>query len=152
VADRTTEAFDNASLVQSLTVSEERLRVAVEAARLGAWDWDIPGGPVTWSTMTERIHGLDEGTFEGTFEACQHTIHPADRERVTAAVRRAVEERTEYHAVYRIIRPDGEVGWLESSGRLLYDATGAPERLLGVCLDITERKRSEEQLHDSLLA
>jgi PAS domain S-box-containing protein len=151
IADRAAAAIDNTSLLEKLTHSEGQLRVALEAGRLGAWAWDIPAGKVTWSTMLEQIHGLEAGTFEGTFEAYQRDIHPEDRERVLSTIGRATEERTDHHVVYRIVRPDGEVRWVEGQGRLLYDAAGAPQRLVGVCLDVTERTRSEEQLHQMVL-
>jgi PAS domain S-box-containing protein len=152
VADRTTAAFDNAELLQSLTLSEERVRVALEAGHLGAWDWDIPAGNVSWSSTLEQIHGLEPGSFPGTFEAFKRYVHPEDRERVLDTIRRALAERSDYQVVYRITRPDGETRWLEAIGRLLCDATGAPQRLIGVCGDVTERKKSEEQLRDTLLA
>jgi PAS domain S-box-containing protein len=152
VADRAAAAFDNTNLLQKLTGSEEQLRVALEAGRLGAWDWDIPNGKVSWSSMLEQLHGLDPGTFPGTFEAYQHDIHPEDREHVLSTITRAVEERTDHHIVYRIVRPEGQVRWVEAHGRLLCDPAGAPQRLVGVCLDVTERRQSEEQLRQLVLA
>ena len=152
VADRAAAALDNASLLEKLARSEEQLRVALEAGRLGAWDWDIPAQRVTWSTMLEKIHGLDAGSFAGTFEAYQHDMHPEDRERVLSTIARAVEQRTDYDIVYRIIRPDGEVRWVEAHGTLLCNPAGMPQRLVGVCVDVTERRRSEEQLHEMILA
>src|SRR5262249_26844250 len=71
VADRAAAVLENASLVQQLAHSEEQLRIALEAGRLGAWDWNIAAGKVTWSAMLEQIHGLDPGAFEGTFEGYQ---------------------------------------------------------------------------------
>ena len=152
VADRAAAALENANLLQKLTRSEEQVRVALEAGSLGAWEWDIPAGKVTWSTTLERIHGLDPGSFGGTFEAYQHDIHPEDRARVIATITHAVEERSEHHIVYRIVTPAGETRWLEAHGRLLCDPSGAPQRLIGVCLDITERRRSEEQLQQLVVA
>ena len=152
VADRAAAALDNANLLQELTRSEEQVRVALEAGSLGAWEWDIPAGKVTWSTTLERIHGLAPGSFGGTFEDYQHDIHPEDRQRVIETISRAVEERTEHHVVYRIVRPDGEVRWLEAHGRLLCDPSGVPQRLIGVCVDVTERRRSEEQLQQLVTA
>jgi PAS domain S-box-containing protein len=152
VANRAAVALENTNLLEKLVHSEEQLRVALEAGRLGAWEWDIPGSRVTWSTVLERIHGLDTGTFPGTFEAYQRDIHPDDRAHVLASISQAVENRTDHHVVYRIVRPDGETRWLEAHGRLLCDATGTPKRLVGVCVDITERKRSEEQLRHMVLA
>ncbi len=152
VADRAAAALDTANLLQNLARSEEQLRVALEAGRLGAWDWDIPGGKVTWSAMLEEIHGLEAGGFEGTFDAYQYDIHPEDRDNVLATIRRAVEQRTDHHIVYRINRPDGETRWLEASGRLLCDSAGAPQRLVGVCLDVTDRRNADDQLRHTLLA
>jgi PAS domain S-box-containing protein len=152
VADRAAVAIDNANLLQKLAHSEEQLRVALEAGRLGAWDWDIPRQQVAWSAMLERIHGLEEGTFGGDFEAYQRDIHPEDRERVLSTITQIVEQRADYYVSYRIIRPDGEVRWLEAYGKLLCDPAGALQRLVGVCADITDRKKAEEQLSETLLA
>jgi PAS domain S-box-containing protein len=152
VADRAAVALENMNLLDKLAHSEEQLRVALEAGRLGAWDWDIPANKVTWSAMLEKIHGLDAGTFPGTFDAYQLDIHPEDRERVLAAISHAVADRTDHHVVYRIVLPDGETRWLEANGRLLCDAAGTPRRLVGVCVDITERRRSEAQLRQMVLA
>jgi PAS domain S-box-containing protein len=152
VADRAAVAADNANLLLKLARSEEQLRVALEAGRLGAWDWDIPAQQVTWSAMLECIHGLQEGTFGGDFAAYQRDIHPEDRERVLSTIGRIVEERTDYYVSYRIIRPDGEVRWLEAYGKLLCDAAGTPQRLVGVCADITDRTKAEARLRETLLA
>ncbi len=151
-ADRAAVAIDSANLLQKLARSEEQLRVALEAGRLGAWDWDIPARQVTWSAVLERIHGLEQGTFGGDFEAYQRDIHPEDRERVLSTITRIVEERTDYYVSYRIIRPDGEVRWLEAYGKLLCHPPNTPQRLVGVCADITDRRKAEEQLRETLLA
>lgn len=152
VADRATLALDTQHLLEELTRSEEHLRVALEAGRLGAWEWEIAAGKVSWSTMLESIHGFDEGEFPGTFEAYQHDIHPDDRDLVIATIARTVEARTDYHVVYRIIRRDGETRWLEAKGRLLCDPRGAPQRLVGVCCDVTAQRKAEAHLHQTLLA
>src|SRR5262249_1462685 len=129
-----------------------QLRVALEAGRLGAWEWDIATEKVTWSATLERIHGIPEGTFGGSFHAYQRDIHPEDRDRVLASISRIVEDRVDHYIMYRIIRPDGQVRWLEAHGKLLCDASGAPKRLVGVCADITERKEADERLRETLLA
>jgi PAS domain S-box-containing protein len=152
VADRAAVALESANLLQKLAHSEEKLRVALEAGKLGAWDWDIPAQQVTWSTMLEKIHGLAPGSFAGTFEAYQRDIHPEDRERVLLSIARVLEERTSHHALYRIVLPDGELRWLEAHGTLLCGPTGTPQRMIGVCLDVTERRKSEEQLRETMQA
>lgn len=128
---------------RALRTSEEHLRVALEAARLGTWSWDLATQRVQWSDTLERIHGLEPGTFGGDFEAYQRDIHPEDRDRVLATVRHSLNG--EPHVLkYRIIRPDGEVRWLEAHGRLLRDAAGEPVRMVGVCTDVTDRQQSEQ--------
>lgn len=127
---------------------EERLRLALEAGRLGAWEWDLRDGGVVWSPELEAIHGLAPGAFEGTFEAFQRDMHPDDRERVLGEIRQVVHEgRPEYRVEYQIVRPDGQVRWLEASGRLVKGPNGSAERMLGVCSDATERKRNERRYH-----
>ena len=67
-------------------LSEERLRIALDAGRMGAWEWDVAGGRVHWSDTLQRIHGLVPGTFRGTFEEYQSDIHPEDKERVLGQI------------------------------------------------------------------
>ena len=125
-----------------LRSSEERTRLALEAGRMGAWQYFIADRRIEWSDALARLHGRAPGTLPDTFEAYQAQVYPDDRERVIAAVKRSLHEG-EHHVVYRIIRPDGVVRWLDARGRLLRDATGEPQRLVGVCTDVTEARRAE---------
>ncbi len=120
--------------------------MALEAGRMGTWDWDIPGRRISWSPTLERLHGLEPGSFGGTFDDYQADMHPEDRERVLAAIQEAVSRRRNYAVEYRIVRPDGAVRWLEARGRLFLDDDGEPVKMAGVCSDVTERKRGEEVL------
>jgi PAS domain S-box-containing protein len=130
--------------------SEERLRIAMEVGRMGAWEWDIVGQRVHWSEELQRIHGLVPGTFGGTFEEYQADIHPDDRERVLGQIPKTFAG-AEHHLKYRIIRPsDGAVRWLEARGELFRDAEGNPLRLLGICTDVTEREEQQQALAAAL--
>jgi len=124
--------------------SEQRLRLALETASTGTWEWTIASGQVRWSPSLEAMHGFAPGAFPGTFEAFKTDIHPDDRDAMEAAIRRALE-RGEHRMEYRIVRPDGTVRWLEGRGEVFSDGAGRPQRMVGVCLDITDRKRSEEE-------
>jgi len=126
------------------TDAEERLRLAIEAARLGPWEWDIITGKVHWSAALEQIHGIPVGSFDGTFESWKRDIHPDDLERVLATVSEGLERKTGHNMEYRIVQPSGRIRWLEVRSRLLCDADGKPARMMGVCLDVTERKQIEE--------
>ncbi|MFG0329726.1 MAG: PAS domain S-box protein [Phycisphaerales bacterium] len=133
----------------ALRESEERLTMAMKAGRMGAWEWDIRTNEIRWSSTLEEIHGLEPGSFGGTFADFQADMHPDDRDRVLKTIRRSVDERTDYHIEYRMIRPDGRLGWLEARGRLLLDKDGEPLRMAGVCADVTERKQAERALRMS---
>ncbi len=129
-----------------LQETNERLKIALEAGRMGAWEWEIRTGRVSWSPSLEQIHGVPPGPFGGTFEDFERDIYADDRPRVRAAIERTLHERTDYELEYRIIRPDGQLTWLEARGRLFLGDDGQPERMTGVCMDISERKAAEAEL------
>jgi PAS domain S-box-containing protein len=130
---------------RALRERDERLRLSLEAGGLGTWEWMLPTGRIVWSPALEAIHGLAPGTFGGTFDAFESVVHADDRDRVRASVRAALEHG-EDRAEYRVVRPDGGVRWIEGRGVAFYDATGRPERLVGVCADVTEDKRADARV------
>ncbi len=130
---------------ESLRESEQRLRLALEAGKMGSWEWNIATNQVIWSPTLERIHGLEPGTFPGTFEAYQSDIHPDDREYVLKNITKSLEEG-EHHIEYRLVLPDDSMRWVEARGRLFRDEVGRPVKMVGVCIDVTERKTFEESL------
>ena len=125
--------------------SERRLDLAITAGHMGAWEWDITSGAVRWSFELERIHGLEPGTFDGTLDAYRRDVHPDDADRVSAAIAAALDAPgSAYEIEYRIVRPDGATRWLGATGRVVADGDGRPCQMLGICRDVTERKRAEE--------
>jgi PAS domain S-box-containing protein len=134
---------------QALRDGEQRMRFALDAANIGTWDWDIESGRVHWSENMERIHGQLPGTFAGNVEAFREGIHSDDRERVEQAVQQALEGNGKYHAEYRQARADGSFVWMEAHGQVTYDSSNRPKSMMGVCRDISERKRSEEALREA---
>jgi PAS domain S-box-containing protein len=122
--------------------SAERLRFALDAASMGTWDWDLQRQSVQWSDNLARIHGLPADVFDGTFASYEREIHPDDRERVYASIRRAVAEGVPHEVEYRIVAPDGTVRWCEGKGRVEYEG-GQPVRMSGVCMMVTRRKEAE---------
>ena len=127
-------------------LSEERLRLALEAAQMGIWDWDILSGKVMHSHTTEVIHGLDPSSFEGTFKSFLSNLHPEDQELVTHALHSTLKEGSDYNIEFRILWPDGSVRWVASKGQVYYDNTGKAVRMTGINMDITDRKRAQEEL------
>ena len=134
---------------EALRASEERLDLAQRAGHIGTFDWNIRSGTVTWSATKEELYGLPAGGFGGRYEDWFQTVHPDDRERAEAERHQAIAERTELNSEFRIIRPDGQTRWMLSKGKVFYAGDGAPLRMIGVSLDITERKRTEDELRDA---
>ena len=129
-----------------LQESEERLRLALMAANMGIWDWDINNDRVTWSENVSRLFGVTHDAFVGTRDGFIDLVHPDDRPSVAHAIIKAVETGGAYDIEHRIRQPHGEVRWIGCRGRVLCDPDSRPYRLLGTVQDITERKQGEEQL------
>jgi PAS domain S-box-containing protein len=130
-----------------LRESEERLKLALTAAKMGAWERDLESNKVFWSRETHEILGIEN--FSGSLDAFKSLLHPDDAAPVLAAVDRAIADRSLYQSEFRIIRPGGETRWLSNFGRAEYDENGKPLRLIGTVQDITDRKRTEEAVRDS---
>ena len=131
---------------RALRNSEARLAMALEAGSMGVFEWEIRSGKVTWSPQLESIHGLRPGSFGETIEDFLSDMHPDDVKRVLEDLRHSLDTRTGYTTTYRITRPDGQSAWLESRGRVVLGQHDEPERVRGIVMDITDRKRTEEEL------
>ena len=134
---------------EATRLREEQLRVALDAARMGTWEWTVGTDQVRWSAGLELIHGLEPGTFAGTYQAFLADVHPEDRALVERTIREALAGG-QHHVEYRIVRPDGSVRWVEGRGDVSRDARGRPVRMLGVCADVTARKMGEAERLDLL--
>lgn len=131
---------------QSLRASEERLCLALSASRMGVWEWDLRTDAVFCTPQCHEI--LPMSDFGGKLEDLVRAIHPEDAARVMAAARRAIAERSEYSAEFRIVRPDG-TRWVANFGRADYSENGEPVRLVGTVQDITERHQAAERLRQA---
>ncbi len=134
---------------QALRESEQRLRLALAAGQMGTWEWSLETNKVVWSPSLEAIHGLQPGSFAGTFEAYAEDIHPDDRDKVRNSITRALESGSDHHLEYRIIWPDGSLHWVEARGKVFRNDAAVPVRMTGVCIDVTDRKQAEEALRES---
>ncbi len=138
-------------LGDALRTSEDRLRRAQEAGRLGTWDWNVRTNELVWDGV-ERVHGVEAGSFGGSFEAYLADMHPDDRERVTSGIAAAAESGGEVDVEYRIVWPDGSVHWVAGNGRAFPGEDGRTERMMGTCQDITRRKLAEDELRGAIAA
>ncbi len=150
VAERTWLAVERAQAEQALRESEARLRLALQVGRMGTWDWDMQTDTVTWSEGHFTILGLLPFECQPSYQLWVSSIHPEDLAGVEAAIQQAMKTKTEYHHEYRTVWPDGSVHWTEARGQFSYDPQGQPKQMIGVIIDISERK-SVEQEREQLL-
>ncbi len=127
----------------------QQLILALEAANIGIWDWDLLTNHVIWSIGHERLFGLPPGTFLGTYNAVIDCIHPDDREKVISASYQACTPRYDFHQEFRVIWPDSSIHWIESKGKCVYNDEAQAVRMLGTVMEITERKQAEVTLKES---
>ncbi len=130
---------------QELRKNQERLRLAIEASQIGTWDWDIVTGRVHWDEYMGPLFGLQRGQAIETFEDFLGAVHPEDRARARETLSRTMSEPADYSVEFRIIWPDGSVHYLTTRGRS-YSEAGKLLRMTGVCVDITQSKRSEDEI------
>lgn len=132
-----------------LRESEERLRLATQAGRIGIWDWDIGANRVSWTDSLYTIHGISRSEFNGKVEGFAALVHPGDRERVSIAIQRSLKSTEPYELEFRALRPDGTTIWLFTNAVVLRDPNGQGVRMLGATVDITELKLTELALRES---
>ncbi len=133
-------------LEQTASANAERLRRSQAFANIGTWDWNILTGMVYWSESVAPLFGHQAGELETTYENYLAALHPDDRNRLVQAVNACVEEGTEYNIEHRVIWPDGQIRWLQGKGDVVRAADGTPVQMLGVVIDIHERKMAELSL------
>jgi PAS domain S-box-containing protein len=152
--DAERRAAEEANRTREALFERTRFALAVEATDLGIWDWNIETQEVHWSARQKEIWGL-EPDAPVTYETWRDSLHPEDRERVLAAVRRTTGEGStgDQRLEHRIVRPTGGVRWISSRGRMLYEeGSGRPLRLIGTVLDVTNRTLADHQLKEALAA
>lgn len=134
-----------AQLASDLRESEERMTLAAEAAGFGIWMWSVTPNQVWASERWLSLFGFTPGA-DLSFEKVIQRIHPEDREFVERAVRLAIRDGVDYTGEYRVVLPEGTERWISARGRMFLDANGKPARMLGASLDITERRKADEEL------
>jgi len=134
----------------ALTGEHETARVlselAIDAAGIGTFDWDLGSGRLTWDERLLELFGIGRDAFEGTIEAFETRLHPDDLPRVTRTLAEAVETGGAFQAEYRVVLPDGRTRWLDARGRALLGPDGTAVRLLGAAYDATARQEQETRV------
>ncbi|MGP1385673.1 MAG: diguanylate cyclase [Thainema sp.] len=133
----------------SLRESEGRLKLALDATQMGIWELDLLTKQSTWSESCEVLYGLAPGSFEGTQAAFLRQVHPDDLEFVQQYLAQVTQQDTELSHEFRIVHPDGSVHWVLERGQIFYDEDGSAVRILGISIDITDRKQFEAFLQQA---
>jgi PAS domain S-box-containing protein len=142
-------ALTNQRQADARQASEGRLRLAVTGGNVGIWEWDVAANRVCGSDQLQAMFGWPAATAEVGFDAFLDAIHRDDRAAVEQALRCSVHWGVDYDVEYRIVRPDGAVRWIAAKGGAEYAGTSTPVRMMGVALDITDRKEAENDLRRS---
>jgi PAS domain S-box-containing protein len=132
---------------QALRESEERLRLAAQAGRMFAYSWDAASDVIERSGESTGILGVSQGEV-ATGAALAAMVHPEDREKLQATLAGLTVEHPNLRITYRMIRPDGAVIWLERNSRAYFDEGGKLKQVVGMVIDVTERKQAEEKLRE----
>jgi PAS domain S-box-containing protein len=134
----------------SLAESEKRFNRAIEAARMGTWEWDVASGRLAGSPGREALHGRPPGSV-ATIEALMAVVHPEDRDGLAETLRKALAgvEGGRFTAEFRSVWPDGTERWMRTQGRAEFAENGVPVRVLGAVVDVTAHRRAEAALRES---
>lgn len=132
---------------QELATANERLHLAMDAGKTVGWDWDVKSGTDCWFGDLPTIFGIPSKSYFGHVDDFRRRVHPDDRALVWQSVKHAMENQTPYAAEFRIIREDGSIRWVAAQGKFYYLSNGEADRMMGIAVDITDRKVAEESLH-----
>jgi PAS domain S-box-containing protein len=133
---------------ETMLASEQRLHCALQGAHGGAWDWDLARDEAWWSPEMYTLWGMEPGTLMHLDNSVA-PVHEQDREALRTSVDEACAGSGDFQCEFRIAHPQRGERWMASHGRLTYDASGRPARLVGITLDVTERKQAEEAIRES---
>jgi PAS domain S-box-containing protein len=150
LAESTREIRARQEIEKVLIDEQEKLNLALDAANMGTWSWDIRTGSVKWSEKIEALFGMQRGDFDGQYSTYLSIIHPEDLPHLQSKIQRALEEKDfAYFVEHRIRLPNGDIRWLEGRGNVYRNSAGQPVRMAGTVVDITDRKHSEEALRQT---
>jgi serine phosphatase RsbU (regulator of sigma subunit)/PAS domain-containing protein len=139
---------DGAAARSEVEIAADRLRVelALDAAQIGSFDWDLVSGRLTWDDRLLHIFGYDRSTFDATFGAFTSRCHPEDRDRTVRAIEAAIAACGVFALDYRVVLPSGETRWVQARGRALAGDDGTALRLLGAAYDTTHQQDGEARV------
>lgn len=141
---------------KDLRESNQRLQLAVLSAKVGIWSWDTQAGAIIWDDRMCAFFGRPREDypqkpnefFDITLDTFMETVHPDDRAKVSVALAKVLEQNSNYECSYRIIWPDSTLHFIEASGVLSFGPEGERSKMIGICMDVTERKTMERNIRE----
>lgn len=149
VAARASAELDRQLSEEALRASEEFLRMSQRAGNVGSWQWDLRTNAVQWSDSMFALYGVAHGDFDGTLAGATRTTHPDDIPLMTDAITKTIKDGAGQAFEYRVIRSDGEVGYLWSQSDVITDADGKQTHVIGTVIDLTARKKLDAQIQQA---
>jgi len=131
---------------QDLEATRLRAQLAIDAAGIGTFDWDLLTGRLTWDARLIEMFGYEGSTFEQTIEAFNARLHPDDLPRVSEALQTAIATRGELETDYRIMLPNGDTRWVSARGKAFGADGQRAARVIGVAYDVTAEVASEARV------
>jgi len=144
-----TEITETKRLQLEAKKSDERLRLSQEFANIGSWEWNIETNELYWSECIASLFGYKQGELETTYENFLNAVHPNDRSQVKNRIENCIEQGEEYRVEHRVIWPDGQIRWVLERGDITRNEQGKPLKMLGVVIDIHDRKMAEQAKNES---
>jgi PAS domain S-box-containing protein len=129
-------------LLKNLKQNEARLKLALDTAQMGVWEWDLTTGHVNWSDNILQLFGFP-AKFENTFEQYMKIVYAEDQTRVRNNVNKAIKNIASCYNENRIVWPDGTIRWVESQGKVIAGRNGKASRMIGTIQDVTAKKEIE---------
>ncbi|WP_375444788.1 PAS domain S-box protein [uncultured Fibrella sp.] len=141
--------LEQARTQEALRRSEERMRIAIEAAEMGTWEWNLPDNEVYWNEQHFLLFGMQPHQRAVTPDEFMRHVHPDDIDRIKAKLTYAIQGKTIYKAEFKVVHEDGTVRWMSGYGRVTAEEDDKATRLNGVIFDIDDRIEADEALRQS---
>lgn len=123
------------------SAADNPFQAAIDAAGMGTWDWDVASGRLTWTPRTYQLFGFEPGAFVTSYDSFLQAVHAEDRSAVARWCEQALHERGRTMLEFRIVRRDGTVRWIRSTGGVMTDQGGQVVRMVGVVDDVTDERQ-----------
>ncbi len=141
-----TSEYENKERIRRLN---ERFTLAVDSAKIGVWEWEVPENHLIWDRHMYDLYGVREENFSGAYDAWTSVLHPDDVTRGNQEIQLALRGEKDFDTEFRVVWPNGEIHHIKAFARVERDESGNARRMTGINYDITDRKQAEAALRES---